>query len=63
MPGKHPNDMRKEAIERILNMLTDEQRARWRELIGKPFVWRKMDFRPGPFGPGPGGPRPFGPPR
>jgi serine/threonine protein kinase len=60
--GKHPDDMRKEAIDRIMNTLTEEQRQRWGELTGKPFVCRKMDFKMG-FGPGPHGKGPFGPPR
>jgi hypothetical protein len=50
--------MWKAATDRILAVLTDEQRARWQELIGRPFARRKMDFRMGPKGPGPGGPRP-----
>ncbi|HKB02099.1 MAG TPA: serine/threonine-protein kinase [Gemmataceae bacterium] len=61
--GRHPDDLRRAAIDRILGELTEDQRARWRELVGKPFAWRKMDFKPGPFGPGPKGPPPFGPPR
>jgi hypothetical protein len=41
------------ATDRVLAVLTDDQRARWRELTGRPFVRRKMEFRPGPFEKGP----------
>ncbi|HEX3152652.1 MAG TPA: serine/threonine-protein kinase [Gemmataceae bacterium] len=51
--GKGPDDMRRNGMDRILAILTEEQRTRWRELIGNQFVWQR--------GPGPNGPGRFGP--
>ena len=52
-PKKGPDAGRRPDMERILKVLTDEQRERWQEMTGKPFARRR------PFG-GPGGH--FGPP-
>jgi eukaryotic-like serine/threonine-protein kinase len=60
--GKGPDDnMRRNGMDRILAILTEEQRTRWSELIGNPFVWQRGPFPNGPgrFGPPQGpGPRP-----
>jgi hypothetical protein len=50
--GKGFNDFFRADIDRILAVLSDEQRDRWRELTGKPFVRRFPPF--GKFGPPPG---------
>ena len=41
----------KAATERILALLTDEQKRQWRQLTGKPFAGT-LPFMP-PFGPPP----------
>jgi hypothetical protein len=51
--GTGPGDMRRAEVDRVLALLTDEQRARWRELTGKPYDGRPFGGR---FGPGPDGP-------
>jgi eukaryotic-like serine/threonine-protein kinase len=64
-PKKGPDEMRRPDIDRILAILTDEQRAHWREMTGKPFTGRFLRFGGGPgggrFGSPPGG-GPGGPP-
>jgi eukaryotic-like serine/threonine-protein kinase len=54
----------KAELERILEVLTPEQLARWREMTGAPFEGRlRMFFRPPPpGGPGAGGPGRDAPP-
>jgi len=50
--------MRKEAEDDLLSVLTPEQRAEWRDLIGEPFEMQFRGFggRGGPGGQGgPGG--------
>jgi serine/threonine protein kinase len=54
-PKRGPDEPWRTAIDKVLAGLSDEQRQQWQELIGKPFVRRKGQFRPG----GPGG---FAPP-
>jgi serine/threonine protein kinase len=55
-PKKGPDQMRRPDMEPILAVLTDDQRARWQELTGRPFAGRR------PFGGGPGPGGRFGPP-
>ena len=55
-PKKGPDDMRRPDVDRILAILTEDQRARWQELTGRPFAGRR------PFGGGPGPGGRFGPP-
>ena len=52
--GKGPDDLRRAEVERVLALLTDDQRARWRSLTGRPYVERHPFG--GRFGPGPDGP-------
>jgi hypothetical protein len=66
-PAAPPWQMRDQAprptVERIEAVLNQEQRQRWREMIGEPFRGPLPMFFPGPprlFGP-PGPPKPFGP--
>lgn len=58
-PGakKGLDDFFRGSVEKALAVLSDEQREKWRDLIGKPFVRRRTPFGPG--GPFDGG---FGPP-
>ncbi|HMF11423.1 MAG TPA: serine/threonine-protein kinase, partial [Gemmataceae bacterium] len=53
-PGKHREDPIRNAVGRILQeALTEEQRARWRELIGEPFQGQAFYPPPPPGRPGP----------
>jgi serine/threonine protein kinase len=56
---KGPDEMRRAEVERVLALLTDDQRARWQELTGSAFAGCRLPF--GRFGPPPGGPA-AGPP-
>lgn len=62
-PRTGPHQRMQSSYAEILALLTEEQRARWNEMVGEPFQG-EMGF-PFPFG-GPGGPRgghgPGGPP-
>jgi serine/threonine protein kinase len=57
-PRKNFNDMHRPDMERVLAVLTDEQRQRWRELTGRPFNGRRPFGAPGGRFGGPGGPPP-----
>ncbi|HEY7427474.1 MAG TPA: serine/threonine-protein kinase [Gemmataceae bacterium] len=53
-PGKHREDPIRNAVGRILQeVLTEEQRAHWRELIGEPFQGQAFFPPPPPGRPGP----------
>jgi Spy/CpxP family protein refolding chaperone len=54
--GEKITALRKEAFERVVKELSDEQKAAWKELSGKPFELPMM----GPGGGRPGGGRPGG---
>jgi serine/threonine protein kinase len=71
-PGCRPHEVWKEVqdklMDKVMVVLTAEQKARWRELTGKPIAGN-IRFMPGPplggpplLGPGPGGFGPPGPP-
>lgn len=62
-PGPPPEEQGKATFEKILALLTDEQRATWRQLAGEPFTGMVRFFPGGgpPHG-GPRGPRPPGMP-
>ncbi|MFO0849171.1 MAG: serine/threonine-protein kinase, partial [Gemmataceae bacterium] len=50
--GPAPNTDWQDPTDRILTVLTDEQRQRWRQLTGKKFEFWPRDRHFGPFGPG-----------
>jgi hypothetical protein len=55
-----PDEMRRAEVERVLTLLTDDQRARWNELTGREFKSCPPPF--GRFGLPPDGPPPGPPP-
>ena len=52
---KGPDEMRRADVERVLALLTDDQRARWQELTGRAFAGCRPPF--GRFGSPPPGDR------
>jgi hypothetical protein len=55
-PGAPPKDWQKTLQAAVLQILTPEQQARWRDMTGEPFTSRVFLMGPGGFGMGP--PRP-----
>lgn len=56
--GQPGNDMRQQVMEKIMRVLTDNQRAHWKEMVGEPFRFPPMRPPQGPGGGGQGGPPP-----
>jgi serine/threonine protein kinase len=59
-PGGGPKEARKNVQEKILGLLTREQKQKWDDLVGKPFEGLRPPYppQPGPQGAPPGGPTP-----
>jgi hypothetical protein len=50
-PPPPPDHPRGRTLERILNVLTDEQRSQWQQLLGAPCQYELHPCPPKPFGP------------
>ncbi len=46
--GEQLHDERSQSLSKILNLLTESQRRRWKNLTGEPFVWTPRHEHPGP---------------